>query len=158
MFILYAIILGIGLGFILGGSCARRDIITTKTTDTVWSVHVVPQLRIDTLKPKTRVLYQYIDNWDTLTITKIDTLNDTTYIYRSLPYIAFLDTVTVNDTLKLKYHFPQNIFTDIYHGSKSLNVPTAVNNTTVTTGTKWTDYAIPVVAFILGVTTGAKTK
>lgn len=157
------VVAGILIGFLCGHSCDKITTVPVKTTDTVFTEVAPLVMRIDTLKPKTRIINKFVYNWDTLIVAKLDTLvkNDTLIRYVSPAYTALLDTICSMDTLRLTYHYPQNVFTDIYHGSKPIKVPYTVNTTTIEPAKStplWLTFTTHFVAYSLGIFCGANLK
>ena len=102
----------------------KRDTVTTVTVDSVSLMRAKAELeylRSQIVIAKGKVIYKDV-------VSEIE-IHDTTYIVPN--FIASLDTTYKQSSIKLKYHYPQNVFTDI-----SFTYPRIENNITKTVEVK----------------------
>ena len=121
-YILFVILILIGLE-----SCCSSKPVIVQTTDTIYVDKKIPDVKIDSIKPKTVIVKEYYPIWDTTIV--IDTVHlKGEIIYRTKAYTAIVDTVVANDTIYFKYQFPTNEVRDLAIKHKPIHVPVTVNN------------------------------
>lgn len=108
-------------------SCCSTKPIVVKTTDTIYVDKKLPDVIVDSLKPKTILVKVPYPVWDTTIV--IDTVREKgEIIYRTKAYTATVDTVIGSDTISFDYHFPGNYIKQLSVKHKPIRVPYAVNN------------------------------
>lgn len=140
------IIASLAIGFCIGNYTAKPGTLIQSKTDTLYKSVNIDRIKLDTVKMvRFKFRTDTLVKFQTAYITKIDSF------YCTKPFIADYDTVTTaKDTVKLKYHYPELLITDLYVKPHKVEIP-IITKTEVKQRPLWVDIATHTGAFLLGV-------
>ncbi len=140
------LLIGSGFGYVYRGEKTNN----IYQIDTVYKTMQPRIIYLDTALPKVVYRERSVLIYDTLNIIRIDTLR-----YASLPFVAVLDTATnEGDSVRAKFWFPENIYTNIYAKPRTIKVPILTYKTEIKVRPLWIDILSHTGACVIGVLIG----